>query len=71
MNADGTAAAIATAEGRDMSSLECGICWFVYDPVEGDPVSQVRPGTSFDELPEHWCCPNCDAPKFKFMRLER
>ena len=49
--------------------MECGICWHVYDPAEGDPVWQIPPGTSFADLPEDWKCPNCDAPQSKFMRL--
>ena len=49
------------------SRLECGICWWVYDPAEGDPVWHVAAGTPFADLPEHWRCPNCDAPKHKFM----
>ena len=52
----------ATTERR-----ECGICWTVYDPAEGDPVAQVPPGTPFEALPENWTCPNCEAPKHKFM----
>ena len=27
--------------------MECGVCWLVYDPAEGDPVWQVAPGTPF------------------------
>ena len=41
--------------------LECKICWYVYDPAQGDPVWQVPPGTPFTELPPHWTCPNCAA----------
>ena len=26
---------------RDDARLECGICWHVYDPAEGDPVWQA------------------------------
>lgn len=52
------------------SRMECGICWFVYDPQSGDPVWQVAPGTPFAVLPEEWTCPNCDAPAAKFMRLD-
>jgi rubredoxin len=48
---------------------ECGICWTVYDPAQGDPVGQVLPGTPFEALPEHWSCPHCEAPKSKFMVL--
>lgn len=49
--------------------LECGICWWVYDPSVGDPSAHVAAGTPFAALPEQWRCPNCDAPKHKFMVL--
>ncbi|WP_085034830.1 rubredoxin [Ensifer aridi] len=49
--------------------MECGICCHVYDPAAGDPVSQIPQSTPFADLPEDWCCPNCDAPQSKFMRL--
>jgi len=48
---------------------ECGICWQVYDPAQGDPVWQIPPGTPFAELPEHWTCPNCAATRDKFLEL--
>lgn len=50
--------------------MECGICWHVYDPAEGDEVWQIPAGTAFTALPEDWRCPNCDAPRSKFMALE-
>ena len=50
--------------------LECGICWTVYDPAEGDPVWQIPPGTPFGELPAHWTCPNCACEKQKFLVLD-
>lgn len=49
--------------------LECGICWWVYDPEQGDAMAQVPPGTPFTALPAHWHCPECEAPKTKFMVL--
>lgn len=49
--------------------LECKICWWVYDPAEGDPVWQVAPGTPFAALPAHWRCPQCDAEASKFLLL--
>lgn len=56
--------------GADPSArFECGVCWRVYDPAEGDDVRQIAPGTAFADLPDDWCCPNCDAPRLKFMRL--
>jgi rubredoxin len=41
----------------------------VYDPAEGDDVAQIPPGTPFAALPDHWHCPNCEAPRHKFLVL--
>ncbi len=49
--------------------MECGVCWWVYDPALGDEVWQIAPDTAFTELPEHWRCPNCDAEQHQFMVL--
>ena len=49
--------------------LECKICWWVYDPAEGDAVWQIPPGTPFADLPGHWRCPQCDAEASKFLLL--
>ncbi len=49
--------------------FECGVCWQVYDPEAGDPVWQIPPGTRFEALPEEWCCPTCDSPRNKFLRV--
>lgn len=54
----------------DTSRLECGICWYVYDPATGDDVAQIPAGTPFSQLPDHWRCPNCDAEKHKFLLLD-
>jgi rubredoxin len=51
------------------TQYECGVCWAVYDPALGDPFAQVAPGTPFADLPAHWQCPNCDAPKARFMAV--
>jgi len=48
---------------------ECRICWHVYDPEEGDAERQTPPGTRFEDLPDNWHCPVCEAPKDKFIRL--
>lgn len=52
------------------SVLECGVCWWVYDPQLGDPTWQIPPGTAFTDLPEHWRCPNCDNAGTQFMVLQ-
>jgi [NiFe] hydrogenase assembly HybE family chaperone len=49
--------------------LECGVCWWVYDPAVGDETWQIPAGTGFAELPAHWRCPNCDNPREQFMVL--
>ena len=54
----------------DSTRLECKICWYVYDPAEGDAIWQVPAGTPFAALPEYWSCPECDGRKHDFMVLE-
>jgi [NiFe] hydrogenase assembly HybE family chaperone len=49
------------------SVLECGVCWWVYDPARGDETWQVPAGTAFADLPTHWRCPNCDTAQEQFM----
>jgi rubredoxin len=51
------------------TKLECRICWYVYDPGEGDEIEQIPPGTAFADLPGHWRCPQCDAEPDKFLPL--
>ncbi|GAI76437.1 unnamed protein product [marine sediment metagenome] len=45
----------------------CTICEYIYDPQLGDPDNDIPTGTSFDELPEEWVCPNCGAEKDLFV----
>lgn len=50
------------AQGRDpMRQVRCSEdqCGYVYDPRIGDPAHGIPPGTSFDDLPEDWICPEC------------
>ena len=51
----------------DDARLECGICWWVYDPRSGDAEGQIAPGTPFSHLPVHWVCPEWAAPRHRFM----
>ena len=59
-----------TTRLADDSRLECRICWYLYDPAEGDPDQQVPPGTPFLQLPGHWRCPQCDAEPGSFLPVE-
>ncbi len=50
--------------------LECKVCWYVYDPSEGDDYWQIPPGTAFADLPSHWRCPQCDGERAQFMVIQ-
>ncbi len=51
-----------------MDKYVCGPCGYVYDPADGDSDNEIDPGTSFDDLPEDWCCPICGAAKEDFEK---
>lgn len=51
------------------AKLECKICWWVYDPAQGDGQWQIAPDTPFTELPRHWRCPQCDGAAEQFLVL--
>lgn len=53
-----------------MTQMECGVCWYVFDPAKGDGVWPVQPGTAFQDLPPDWRCPVCDAPQEKFLKVD-
>jgi flavin reductase (DIM6/NTAB) family NADH-FMN oxidoreductase RutF/rubredoxin len=47
----------------------CLICGFTYDPEEGDPSVGIPPGTPFEDLPEDYRCPVCNATKEYFRAI--
>jgi rubredoxin len=53
-----------------MQKYECNVCGYIYDPAKGDPDSDIAPGTSFEDLPQDWVCPECGAPKDDFSPVE-
>jgi rubredoxin len=49
-------------------NLECWVCLechYIYDPSKGDPKNGIHPGTSFEDLPDTWRCPECKILKIK------
>jgi len=50
-----------------MQSWICTICQYIYDPGAGDPVNEVPPEVSFEDLLEDWTCPVCKAGKRFFV----
>jgi len=48
----------------------CNGCGYEYDLLVGDPENDVRPGTSFKELPDGWTCPHCGESIDQFIEIE-
>jgi rubredoxin len=53
-----------------MKKYKCSICGHVYDPKEGDPFRNIRPGTPFEKLPPDWTCPICGVGKEEYTEAE-
>ena len=45
---------------------ECVVCKYIYNPKFGNEKAGIKPGTSFDDLPEDWVCPVCGEGKDMF-----
>lgn len=54
------------SDPAEASSYTCSICGYQYNPEEGDPTAGIPPGTSFEDLPEDYKCPICNAGKEYF-----
>ena len=71
----------ATSAGeRDQAALdsaapgrlwECTVCGFVYSEALGLPDEGIPPGTSWDDIPDDWMCPDCGMSKADFTMLKR
>lgn len=53
-----------------MKSYMCVICGFVYEEEKGHPETGIAPGTRWEDVPEHWTCPDCGASKAEFEMIE-
>ena len=45
-----------------MDKYECP-CGYVYDPEEGDHENGIEAGVKFEDIPDDWVCPLCEAEK--------
>ncbi|MDP6141775.1 MAG: rubredoxin [Arenicellales bacterium] len=43
----------------------CIICGFVYEEAEGLPEEDIAPGARWEDIPDDWQCPDCDATKIE------
>jgi rubredoxin len=51
---------------EELPAWMCIECGHVYGPSEGDAVFDIPPGRPFENLPDDWCCPVCNAGKEQF-----
>ena len=59
-----------TERSRIMKKYKCLMCGYIYDPAVGDPDNGVEPGTTFEDLPDGWVCPDCGAGIDEFEPIE-
>ncbi len=52
-----------------MEKYRCTVCGYIYDPQAGDPSGGIKPGTSFNDLPGSWVCPECGVGKDMFEKI--
>ncbi len=52
-----------------MSKYKCLVCGYIYYPNVGDPDNGIAPGTSFEDLPDSWVCPECGVGKDQFEKV--
>ena len=48
----------------------CVICGWIYDEEKGAPEDGIPPGTSWEDVPWNWQCPDCGAIKDDFELVE-
>ena len=56
-------------ENKGASRYRCKVCGYIYDPEKGDPSQDIKPGTSFEDLPDSWKCPECGVGKDQFEKV--
>lgn len=53
-----------------MKTWQCVVCGFIYDEAEGWPDDDIAPGTSWQDIPDDWLCPDCGVGKEDFEMVE-
>ncbi len=54
------------AEEKQLRLYRCGACGFVYSERAGLEDDGIAPGTKWEDIPETFTCPDCDAAKSTF-----
>ncbi|HED15290.1 MAG TPA: rubredoxin [Gammaproteobacteria bacterium] len=53
-----------------MKKWLCVVCGFVYEEAAGLPEEGIAAGTSWDDIPDDWECPDCGVGKADFEMVE-
>jgi len=53
-----------------MRKWQCAVCGFVYEEEKGLPDEGISPGTSWEDIPDNWQCPECGVTKEEFEMIE-
>lgn len=61
---------VITKATPEMKTWMCLICGWIYDEEAGDPEHGIPPGTRWEDVPEDWHCPECDAGKADFQMAQ-
>jgi len=48
----------------------CIVCGFLYHETTGLPDEGIPAGTTWDDVPEDWICPDCGVGKADFEMVE-
>jgi len=56
----------STVKGKAWMCLVCG---YVYYEDKGMPEEGISPGTSWDDIPDTWTCPDCGVSKDEFVMM--
>ena len=54
-------------KGSANQMYECTQCKYIYNPKFGNEKAGIKPGTSFEDLPDDWVCPVCGEGKDVFQ----
>ena len=56
--------------GKSVRKWQCLVCSFIYEEALGLPEDGIPAGTSWDDIPDDWMCPECGVGKEDFEMIE-